>query len=136
MKYSTWGTQTLPIFARCAYLLAQAGRSSYWLVMQLGYQTVLSLRRASAKTLVSGQALKECFVSDRPQTSIAPQKYRIGEIVKFMPTGGLGIVTDAKYQPLFYGGEPISPRWMYLVEGVGDRQEWISEYTLNGYQPD
>ncbi len=136
MKYSTWGAQALPTFGKCTYLLAQAGKTSYCLVMQLSHQTVLSLRQASAKTLVSGQALRERLVSDRPQISTAPQKYRIGETVKFMPTGGLGIVTTAKYQPLFYGGEPISPRWMYLVEGVGDRQEWISEYTLNGYQPD
>lgn len=126
MKYSTWGAQALPTFGKFTYLLTQAGKSTYCLIMQLSHQTGLSLRQATAKTLVR----------DRPQTSIAPQKYRIGEIVKFMPTGGLGIVTDAKYQSLFYGGQAISPRWMYLVEGVGDRQEWISEYTLNAYKPD
>ncbi len=126
MKYSTWGAQALPTFEKFTYLLTEAGKSTYCFIMQLSHQTGLSLRRATAKTLVS----------DRPQTSTAPQKYRIGEIVKFMPTGGLGIVTDAKYQPLFYAGEPISPRWMYLVEGVSDRHEWISEYTLNGYTPD
>jgi hypothetical protein len=101
--------------------------------MQLTHQTVLPLRWASSKHLANLKTLKDRWFSDRLEksTSVSPQKYQIGDTVKFMPTGSLGVVADAKYQPLFYAGEPISPRWMYLVEGIGDRCEWISEYTLN-----
>ncbi len=131
MKYPTWGAQALPAFSRFTHLLQSAGKNSYCLVMQLRHQTVLPLRWASAIKLTSLKTFQDRRSSGSLEMSVPPQKFWIGDTVKFMPTGSLGVVIDAKYQPLFYAGEPISPRWMYLVEGVCDRHEWISEYTLN-----
>jgi hypothetical protein len=136
MKYSTWSAQTLPAFARFTHLLLGVGKNSYCLVMQLTHQTILPLRWVNSQNLANLKKLKDRWFSSRLEksASVSPQKYQIGDTVKFMPTGSLGVIADAKYQPLFYAGEPISPRWMYLLEGVGDRCEWISEYTLNDYK--